>query len=85
MQTIPTLTFDLHYHVVNDVAVLALRAEHDDFRVFVDLYVVPRWPVEEIIRFDSLLCALRVSCGELAAQDEAPVRALAQIAFQPLE
>ena len=59
-QTALTLAVDLLYHVVDDMAVRVLRAEHDDFRVRVDLDVVPRWPIEEIIRFDSLLRALRV-------------------------
>ena len=54
MHTTWTLPFDLFYHVIDDMAVFVLRAEHDNFRVRVDLYVVPRWPVEEIIRFDSL-------------------------------
>lgn len=71
--------------MVDDMAVCVLRAEHDDFRVRVDLDVVPRWPIEEIIRFDSFLRALGIGCCELAAQYETPVRTLAQITFQPLE
>ncbi len=67
------------------MTVLMLRAEHDDFCIGVDLDVVPRWPIEEIIRFDSLLRPHCVGCGELATQYKAPVRTLAQIAFQSLE
>lgn len=72
-----SLTFHLLDHVVDDMAVLALRAEHDDLRVCVDLYVVSGWPVKQIIRVDRLLRAVRIGRGELAAQDEAPVGALA--------
>jgi hypothetical protein len=53
--------------VVDDTAVLALRAEHDDLRVCVDLYIVPGWPVKQIIRVDRLLRAVRVGRGESAA------------------
>ena len=67
------------------MAVLALRAEHDDLRVCVDLYVVPGWPVKQIVRVDRLMRAVRVGRGELAAQDVAPVGTLAHIALQPLE
>ena len=81
MQTRPILTLDLLYHVVDHMAGLMLGAEHDNFRVRVDLYVVPGRPVKEIICFDSLLRALCIGCGELPAQDETPVRTLAQITF----
>ena len=55
------------------MAVLLLRAEHYDLHVFVDLYIVPEWPVKEIFPFDCFLCAVRVRCRELPAQDETPV------------
>ena len=67
------------------MAVLLLRTEHYDLHVFVDVDIVPGWPVKEIIRFDCFLCAVRVRCRELPAQDEAPVWALAQVAIQSLE
>jgi hypothetical protein len=81
----PALTLDLIDHVVDHKAVFMLRAEHDDFRVRIDLNVVPRGPVEKVIRFDCLLRTFRIGGGELAVQDETPVRTLAHIAFQPLE
>jgi hypothetical protein len=71
--------------VIDDMAVLLLRAEHYNLRVRVDLYIVPGWPVKEIIRFDCFLCAVHVRCRELTAQDEASVWALAQVAIQSLE
>ena len=37
-------------HVVDDAAVLVLRAEHDDLRVGIHLHIVPRRPVEKIVR-----------------------------------
>ena len=73
------------YHVIYDMAVLLLRAEHYDLRVGVNLYIVPGWPVKEIIRVDCFLCAVRVRRRKLSAQDEAPVWALAKIAIQSLE
>src|SRR5688500_9702236 len=79
------LTLYFFDHVIDDVAVLALRAEHDDLRVGVDLHVVPRRPVEEVVRLDRLALALRIGGGDLAVQHEAPVRAVAVVAFQALE
>ena len=38
--------------MVDDQAVLPLRAEHDDLGIGFDLHIVPRWPVEEVIRVD---------------------------------
>lgn len=71
------LTVDLLYHVIDNMAVFMLRAEHDNFCIRIDFYIVSGWPVEEIIRFDRLLYALRIGCCDLAMQDEAPVRTLA--------
>lgn len=85
MRTAWTLTFDHLYHVIDDMAVLVLWAEHDNFRIGVDFYVVPRRPVEEIIRFSSLLSAFGVSGSELAAQNKAPMRAMTQVSLQPLK
>ena len=67
------------------MAVLTLRTEHDDIRVCLDLDVVPRWPVEQVTCVDGFLHSACVGGGELAAQDEAPMGTLAQIAFQSLE
>ena len=44
------LAADLLDHVLDDVAVLVLRAEHDDLRVRVDLDVVSGRPVEQVVR-----------------------------------
>jgi hypothetical protein len=79
------LGFYLLDHVIDDMTVLKLRAEHYNIRVFINLYVVSGWPVKQIIRVDSLLRSVRVRRGELAAQDKTPVWALAQIAFQALK
>ena len=72
-------------HVVDDKAVLPLRAKHDDFRVLIDFDVVASRPVEQVIRIYRLLLALRIGRSDPAPQYEAPVRALAQIALQALE
>jgi len=72
-------------HVIDHLGVLPLRAEHDDLRVGRDLHVVPGGPVEQVGRLDRLPLAGRVRRGQLPAQDVAPVRALAEVAVQPLE
>jgi hypothetical protein len=72
-------------HMVDHHVVLMLRAEHDDIRVRVHSHVVARRPIEEIVSAHGFLAALRVGRGDAAAQDEAPVRALALVAFEPLE
>ncbi len=79
------LAFYFFDHVVDDMAVLTLRTEHDDLRVLIDLYVMSGGPVKKIVRFDRLLRAVCVGCGELAKHDKTPVGALAQIAFQSLK
>src|ERR1700716_168409 len=71
-------------HVVDDAAVLVLRAEHDDLRVGIHLHIVPRRPVEKIVRVDRLPRAIPIGCGDLAAQDKSPVGALTEVAFQAL-
>jgi len=71
--------------VVDDVAMLMLRAEHDNLRVGVNLHIVPRWPVEQVIGADCLLLAGRIGRGELTAQYEAPMGTLTEVSFQPLE
>jgi hypothetical protein len=71
--------------MIDDMAVLLLRAEHYDLRISVNLYIMPGRPVKKIIRVDCFLCAVRVRRRELPAQNEAPVWALAQISIQPLE
>lgn len=81
----PQLAVQLPGHVLDDVAVLPLRAEHDDLCVGVDLHVVPGRPVEKIVLGDRLLLAVRVGGGEVAAQHESPVGALAAVTVQPLE
>lgn len=73
------------YHVIYDMAVLLLRAEHYNLRVFCHTNIMARWPVKQIIRIDCFLCAGRVCCRELAAYDEAPVWTLTQITIQSLE
>src|SRR3989338_1072035 len=52
-----TLAPGLVNHVVDDVAVLLLGAEHDDLRVSIDSHVVSRRQVEQIIGADCLLLA----------------------------
>jgi len=58
-------------HVVDDLTVFVLRAEHDNLRVSLDLYVVSGRPVEEVIRLHRLLHADRIGGGELTTYDEA--------------
>jgi len=72
-------------HVIDHVTVLVLRAEHDDLRVGVHPDVVPGRPVEQVVHVHRLLRSLRIGRGDPAAQDEAPVGALAEVAFQALE
>jgi hypothetical protein len=67
------------------MAVLVLRAEHDNFSVCIDLYIVSWRPVKQIIRIDCLLHPVRVGRSDLSVQDVAPMGALAQIAFKSLE
>src|SRR3979409_2336744 len=62
-----------------------LGTEHDNLRVGVDLYIVSRRPIEQVVGIHRFSRAIRVGRNELAAQNEAPVRALALIAFQSLE
>src|SRR5690606_17847162 len=62
-----------------------LRTEHDELGVRVDPDVVPGRPVEQVVRLDRLLHAVRVGRGDPAAQHEAPVRALAAIALESHE
>lgn len=49
------LVFNLLNHVVDDMAMLVLWAEHHDLCVGGDLYVVPGGPVKEIISLNRLL------------------------------
>src|SRR5680860_1284281 len=76
---------DLRNHVIDDLAVLLLRTEHDDLGAGVDPDVVSRRPVEEVVRVHRLLSALSVGRGQLAVKDESPVRAPAKVAVQSLE
>ena len=78
------LTFCLCNHVIDHLAVLVLRAEHDDLGIGVDPHVVSRRPVEQVVGADRLLFpgVVVVSCP---AHDETPVRTLAEFAFQALE
>ncbi len=71
--------------MIDNMRVLALRAEHDDFRIRVDAHVVPGRPIEEVVLVDGLLAAGGIGGGDLAAQHEAPVRAVAAVSFQSLE
>src|SRR5216683_391843 len=80
-----SLALRLFNHVVDNVAVLMLRAEHDYLRVSIDLHVVPRRPIELIIGADCLLLAGRIGRGELTTQHEAPMGTLTEVSFQPLE
>src|SRR3972149_6451518 len=75
----------LFNHVVDDLAMLVLRAKHDDLRVSINPHIVPRWPVEQVIGADCLLLAGRIGCGELTTQHEAPMGTLTEVFFQPLE
>ena len=79
------LALNLLDHVIDHVAVLPLRAEHDDLGVSVYFDVVPGRPVEKVIRLHRLPHALRIGRRDLPSQDEAPAGALAEVAFQSLE
>src|SRR4030088_981716 len=68
-----SLALCLFNHVVDDVAMLVLRAEHDDLRVSINPHIVPRWPIEQVIRVDFLLLASRIGRGERAAHHETPM------------
>jgi len=61
------LTLRFCNHVIDDMAVFMLWAEHDDFCVSIDLHIVPRRPVEQIVGLHGLLLAGHVGRGELAA------------------
>jgi len=45
------------------MAMLVLGAEHDDLRVFIYLYVVPGWPVKQIVSIDCLVQTPNVGTG----------------------
>jgi hypothetical protein len=79
------LAFGLLDHVIDDMTVLILRTEHDNIRIFINLYIMSWWPVKQIIRADGFLCPLRVGHGKFAAQEKSPVGALTQITFQALK
>src|SRR3977135_936167 len=79
------LALGLFDHVVDDVAMLLLRAEHDDLRVSINPHIVPRRPVEEVIGADSLPLAGCIGRGDVTTQHEAPVGTLTEVSFQPLE
>jgi hypothetical protein len=71
--------------VIDDNAVLVLRAKHHDLSICVHLNVMTGRPVKKVIRVDRLLRAVFVRRRKLAAQDETPVGALARIALQALK
>lgn len=75
----------LFNHVVDNLAMLVLRAEHNDLRVSIDAHIVPRWPVEQVIGADCFLLADRIGRGEFTTQHKAPMGTLAEVSFQPLE
>src|SRR3981189_364033 len=75
----------LFNHVIDNVSMLALRAEHNDLRVSTDTHIVPRWPVEQVIGTDCLLLAHRIGRGEFTTQHKAPMRTLTEVSFQTLE
>src|SRR6476620_3307252 len=69
-------------HVLDDVAVLALRTEHHDLRVRGAPDVVAGGPVEEVACLDGLGDVVGISRGQASAQHVAPVWALAEAALQ---
>jgi hypothetical protein len=79
------LSLRLFNHVVDDLAMLVLRAKHDDLRVSINPHIVAWWPVEQVAGADCLLVAGCVGRGELTTQYEAPMRTLTEVSFQPLE
>jgi hypothetical protein len=80
-----SLALGLLYHMIDDMAVLALRAEHNNLCVSIDPDVVSRGPVEQVIGVHLFLFACCISGGQLSAQDEAPMRTLTEVSFKPLE
>jgi hypothetical protein len=71
--------------MIDDVGMFMLRTEHDDLGIGIDFHIVTRRPIKQIMRPDRLLLALRIGRGDLAPEHDAPMRALALIAFEPLE
>ena len=71
--------------MIDDVGMRVLRAEHNNLRVLVHSYIVPRGPVEEVICHHALLLARAVCRRETAFNDKSPMRALAQISIQSLK
>jgi hypothetical protein len=80
-----SLALGLFNHVIDHLAVLVLRAKHDDLRISIDPDIVPRRPVEKIISADCLLLAGGIGRGELTAKHEAPMGTLTKVSLQPLE
>ena len=72
-------------HVLNDVAVLALWTKHDNLCIVVDLHIVPCRPIEKIVGIHGFPLSVRIRRDKPSAQHDAPMRALAEISFQPHE
>jgi len=45
------LAFGLLNHVIDDMTVLILRTEHDNIRIFINLYIMSWWTCFRRIRF----------------------------------
>ena len=71
--------------MVDHMAMLVLRAEHDDLGVLVNFHIVTGRPIEKVIGVDGFLIARRIGRGQPTLQHIAPVRRLTEVAFQPLK
>ena len=62
--------FDLFDHVIDDEAVFPLGAEHDEFRIGLDLDVMAGGPIEQVVGIHRLRGALGIGRGDPAFEDE---------------
>ena len=71
--------------MINYTGVLVLRAEQDELAVPGDPNRVSRWPVEQVPGRDLLLGPVAKGDAQLAVDQVAPVRRLAEVVLEPLQ
>ncbi len=71
--------------MLDDGAVLDLRAEQDDLGIDAHAHRMARRPIEEIAARDDFFLPIAVRDGDLPLDHVSPMRGLAQIGFQSLE
>ena len=70
--------------MINDLAVLHLRAEKNYFGIASDLHGVPRRPVEEVAGRDGFLLSVRIGDRYLPFHQVTSMRRLAEVILEAL-